>query len=245
MLNKLTDCPVVILPGWLLSPKNYVALESELKRYGFNVYTVDFPGFKNRNLSRVLNLTDYVKFLNKFLKQKKLTRVIFIAHSFGGRVALKLLSQNSKLAVALIISGTPGFPETAMWRLKLTQFLVKIGKLLSFLPPFIFFRKKIRQLFYRLNRNQDYLKATGKLKSTFENIIQEQLLDYMNKIRVPTLLLWGEKDRLVSVKTARKMQQFIKNSKMVVLPDLGHMLIYKQAEIATAQIKKFLETIIC
>jgi pimeloyl-ACP methyl ester carboxylesterase len=243
MEKKYKKFPVVILPGWLLSGDFYKELAEKLRQEGFAVYTIDFPGFNDRFLSRVLNLTDYVKYLNKFLRSHKLDRVIFIGHSFGGRVALKYISQNNKIAKALILSGTPGFPEVANWRLIASRFLAKLGKPVSYIPPFLFFRSKIRRLFYRLNRSGDYLKISGELKKTFQNIIKEHLINYMEKIRVPTLLLWGEKDRLVSVKTARKMHKKIAKSRIEILPQMGHMFIYKNPDKAVSSIIKFLNSI--
>lgn len=243
MTDEITQFPVVILPGWLIPAGEYHGLELELTKADFTAYVAEFPGFKSRSLKEVLNLTDYVRYLHKFLKQKKLSRVIFIAHSFGGRVALKLVSQNPKIAKALILSGTPGFPEVGNWRRILTKFITIIGKPITYIPPFIFFRGKLRRIFYRLNRSADYLKVTGELKKTFQNIIREQLINYMQKIRVPTLLLWGEKDRLVSVRTARKMQQMIFNSQLEIIPDMGHMFVYRNPEIVVKKLVNFLKSI--
>ncbi len=243
MDKELLNYPVVILPGWLLPAAKYESLAGALTSKGFTTYVAEFPGFKSRSLQEVLNLTDYVRYLNKFLKQRKLSRVIFIAHSFGGRVALKLVSQNPQIAKALILSGTPGFPEVGNWRLIFTRLMTFLGKPITYIPPFIFFRRQIKSFVYRSNRSADYLKVTGALKKTFQNIIREQLINYMQKIRVPTLLLWGEKDVLVSVKTARRMQNLIKNSQLVVVPETGHMLVYRNPEVVVAKVISFLRNI--
>jgi pimeloyl-ACP methyl ester carboxylesterase len=79
------------------------------------------------------------------------------------------------------------------------------------------------------------------MRETFKNIIKEPLTFYMKKIRIPTLLLWGEKDKTVPLKVAKKMQKTILNSKLEILPGLGHMFILENAEIAVGSIDNFIK----
>ncbi len=235
--------PVVILPGWLLGSKRFLGLAQEFEKQGYKTYIVDFPGFEDEvRLSSALNLTDYVKYLQQFLRRQNITRAVFIGHSFGGRVALKMLSQEPKKASALILSGTPGLPGITKFRFYVTVALVKAGKLVSFIPPFIFFRKLLREFFKKITRAHDYYRSDGLLRETFKNIVKEQLVEYMKKLRVPTLLLWGESDRLVSVKIARKMQRLILKSQLVVVPKMGHMFTYREPKVFVGYALKYLES---
>lgn len=236
--------PIVILPGWLLSAKRFAGLANEFKKEGYETHVVDFPGFEfSAKLTKIFNLTDYVKFLRSFLKQKRVSRAIFVAHSFGGRVALKLLSQEPKLAHALILSGTPGFPNISKFRRKLMRFIAKTGAFLSYIPPFLFFRPLLKKTLYRAAGSIDYLKLDGYVKKTFEIIVDETLEEYMKKIRVPTLLVWGDKDRLVSKKIAKRMQQTIKHSTLTILPELGHMFTYREPKLMASKVLEFLATL--
>ncbi len=107
----MNSYPIVILPGWLLGSDRFKPLSLVFQTLGFDTFTVDFPGFaQGEPLVKVFTLTDYVKYVQKYLKQNHIDKAIFICHSFGGRVALKLLSQEPQKAVCMIISGTPGFP---------------------------------------------------------------------------------------------------------------------------------------
>lgn len=48
------------------------------------------------------------------------------------------------------------------------------------------------------------------------------LLLKMEAITAPTLILWGEKDRVLSPENAKVFNRFIKGSQVVVMPGLGH-----------------------
>ena len=235
--------PVVILPGWRIGSSRFDGLKEIFKNEGYPTFVIDFPGFETGlELTKAFHLIDYVKFLDKFLRQKRITKAIFVCHSFGGRVALKYLSQQPHLAQALIISGTPGFKVFRL-RVLLTLLLAPVGKILIFVPPLFFFRKQLTQLLYRFSGTYDYYKTDGHLRQTFKNIIAESLLDYMKKIRIPTLLVWGEQDRVVPVGIANKMQKTILHSKIVTIAGENHNFVYKHPEKFSQPVLEFLKTL--
>ncbi|EKD28362.1 MAG: putative hydrolases or acyltransferases (Alpha/beta hydrolase superfamily) [uncultured bacterium] len=238
----MRNVPIIILPGWLTSTNKYQPLAHLLAKRGFPAYQVSFPEFESDEpITEALHLTDYVKVLQKFLKQKHIDKAVFLGHSFGGRVALKYLSQEPKKALALVLSGTPGFSNISKLRFYLMFSIAKLGKYITYIPPWLFFRKSLKKLFYKLVRAYDYYRADGFLKQTLKNIIDETLDDYMGKIRLPTLLLWGEKDSLVPVRIAKRMQKKIKNSKLVIVEGAKHNFIYQAPEIATQQLTEFIK----
>lgn len=240
--------PIVILPGWLLGSKRYLPLAAVLRKEGYKTYIVDFPGFEQGvSLTRALNLTDYVKYLHKFLHAHKIDRSILLCHSFGGRVAIKFTSQEPKKVAALILSGTPGYPGISKVRYTVTLFIAKVGKLITWLPPFFLIKKQLRSFFYRLIKSNDYYRASSLInsyvKDTFQNIIKEQLIEYMGKIRTPTLLVWGEKDVLVPLKIAQRMKNLLVNSTLTVVAKRGHMFIYQNPEEFLTNIRSFISSL--
>lgn len=241
----MTRYPIVILPGWLLSSDRYEKLAALLEEDGYETFIVDFPGFvKGKPLTKVFELSDYVKFLDKFLKARHISKAIFLCHSFGGRVALKFISQEPKKAAAIILSGTPGFPGIGKFRKKLFRLFSKLGKLITSIPPVFLFRPLFKKLLYKSTGSSDYQKLQGIIKLTFEKIVDESLAEYMSKIRVPTLLLWGKQDKLVPVRIAEKMHKTIRDSRLVIVENQGHMFAYRESELVKNHVLKFLENIL-
>lgn len=228
------DNPIVILHGWGLSKDRYGALSAELQKKGFRVFSFDFPGFgAEKAPENPLVLTDYVQFLNAYLKKNKLKNPVLVGHSFGGRVALKYQYVHPGEARALILTGTPGFTPVAKRKLMVLIALAKIGKIFLNIPF-------IRDWFYYVAGARDYYRAQGPMKQTFKNIVQEQLVDYMRSVRIPTLLVWGEHDMITPVWIARKMSGVIGNSKLIVIPESDHGVSYKKPELFVATIYDFL-----
>ena len=86
--------------------------------------------------------------------------------------------------------------------------------------------------------SEDYL-ATPALQQTFINIINEDLISLLPKIKIPTLLIWGENDKNTPLADARTMEQTVSNSKLVILAKAGHFSFVDKIEEFVNNIKKF------
>ena len=62
------------------------------------------------------------------------------------------------------------------------------------------------------------------MKDTFKNVISEDLAQFTGFIRVPTIIIWGDKDKSTPFEDAQFMNNKIKNSKLVVINGAGHAL---------------------
>ena len=82
---------IVFLHGWGADLNSFLWL----KDYFANEYSLiflDFDGFgKTGEPKEALNLFDYVLNLKKLLDNFDIEEICFVAHSFGGRVAIKYL----------------------------------------------------------------------------------------------------------------------------------------------------------
>jgi pimeloyl-ACP methyl ester carboxylesterase len=60
-------------------------------------------------------------------------------------------------------------------------------------------------------------------------------------LKMPTLILWGGRDKLVPLSVARQFQQDIAGSELVVFDDLGHVPQEEDAARTVVPVKAFLE----
>jgi pimeloyl-ACP methyl ester carboxylesterase len=54
------------------------------------------------------------------------------------------------------------------------------------------------------------------------------------------LILWGEEDKWIPIEQAYSLHQLIPNSKLVTVPQAGHLVIEERPEILFREIKEFL-----
>jgi len=67
------------------------------------------------------------------------------------------------------------------------------------------------------------------------------LRDRLPKIACPTLIVWGDKDRLVPVKDAAVFEELISDSRKVIYADTGHVSMMERPERFNADVGAFLD----
>jgi len=70
---------------------------------------------------------------------------------------------------------------------------------------------------------------------------KEVLLDRLPNISVPTLIVWGESDQILPVAHARAAAGRIRHSRLVIVPDCGHMPHIERPEAFLDAVISFLE----
>jgi pimeloyl-ACP methyl ester carboxylesterase len=64
--------------------------------------------------------------------------------------------------------------------------------------------------------------------------------EHLREIEAPTLILWGEDDRIVPVEAAHGFHAAIRNSKLVIYPKTGHLPQEEVADESAADVRAFL-----
>lgn len=231
---------ILVAHGWSLNPEtreHWQALISLLEQAGYPVKYLDMPGFE-LDLKKAWQLDDYVQWLLSHVKQAK--KCVVLAHSFGGQIACRLASTQPKNLQALILIGPAGIIDQA-WskqcKRKVFGVLAKTGKRL----PLGKVKKLAQRLLYFLARERDYYQASPLLKKTMSQVIQDEILNDLNKILVPCLIFWGEKDNFTPVKHAKIFAEQVKNSELIVMPQAGHSPHYYSPEPIGKKIITFLQ----
>ncbi len=64
--------------------------------------------------------------------------------------------------------------------------------------------------------------------------------DRLKEIACPTLIVWGERDRVVTAKDADVYEQLIPNARKVILKDTGHLPMIERPAAFNALLEEFL-----
>jgi pimeloyl-ACP methyl ester carboxylesterase len=195
------------------------------------------PGFgKSDKPARAWNLDDYCNFVNEFVQHLNLEKFYLLGHSFGGALAVKCSLKFPEKVNKLFLVGAACFRRKAV-RKRLFYIIAKILKIFSFLPGYLFLRKG----FYKfIVRRSDYPYAEGIMKDIYLKIIKEDLSSFLPLIQTPTVIIWGENDKIKKIKEARLLQEKIKNSKLEILANAGHSLYRKYPEESVKIIIRYL-----
>jgi pimeloyl-ACP methyl ester carboxylesterase len=202
------------------------------------VIRVDLPMFGGSEMPKTSwDLDDYIKFVADFIKKLDIQVNILAGHSFGGRIAIKGSATGLIKADKIILIASAGIARKHTFRNSIIKVLAKIGGLIAYIPPLVFWRQKMRRKLYGL-LGSDYLEA-GATKETFLKIIGEDLSSFAGKIIRPTLLIWGSDDMETPLADGKRLSGLIPNSKLKVIDGAGHFVHKEKAEEVAALIKKF------
>lgn len=233
-----SGCPIIILHGWGLSGRKYRRLILKLGA-NYHVLAIDLPGFGQTPLPPLTwGLPEYSQFIISLTKVLKLKKYVLVGHSFGGRVAIELASRRPKELNKLVLTGVPltrmpkGF-RLAFW------LGAKLGKKLSTVFPFSLAAHQGRRWLYRLARANDYVKETSDRKQIFNKIIKTKQKKLLAKIKVPTLVVWGKKDRLTPLVNARQLKRGLANCQLLLIERAGHRLPYQKPTECARAIEEF------
>jgi len=212
----------LILHGWNGSSDSWRKI-IEILGIKYKVICPDFPGFGKTETPKIpWSLNDFVEWLKEFTEKLNLKEFFLLGHSFGGRVAIRFSISHPEKVKKLILVSSAGIRQEWGLKEKIIFQISKIGNAIFSKNPFFRFKDGARNFFYRIARIKDYSKAKGMMKETMKKIVEEDLLPELSKIQNETLIIWGEKDKIVPLKYAFLFKEKIKNSKLEILPKIGH-----------------------
>jgi pimeloyl-ACP methyl ester carboxylesterase len=217
---------VLILHGWGGSSDSWVEFQEIVSKGGYRVIVLDLPGFgKSISPQEPWGINEYAEFILNFIKTAKNEFVepfYLIGHSFGGRIAVKFSGLYPKKIKKLILCDSAGIRPAPNLKTRIIILAAEIGKTVFSPQCLQIFRSTARNLFYSFLRSRDYVKAKGPMRETMKKVIGEDLLKDLSGIEAQTLIVWGEKDKMVPRKYALAFKEKIKNSELIILPKIGH-----------------------
>lgn len=197
---------VVLLHGWGQNIEMMAPLGNLLKD-NHRVTIIDLPGFGLSDLpDYAYSVYDYVSLLEDLFHELKIKKPSLIGHSFGGRLSIIYASRND--TEKLVLFGSPcvrhehkSFKQSVLKTLKKVKFLSPLGE---FVKKFV--------------GSVDYKNAKGVMRDVLVKTVNEDLSECAKKIKIPTLLIWGDNDEAVPLNEAKELESLLTDGALIVLP---------------------------
>ena len=217
---------IIILPGWGNTRNTFNYFINYFKDK-YTIYIFDYPSFGKSPLpNKTLTIYDYANTIYDFLKKEKIIKPIIIAHSFGGRITSILLGKLNYKVNKIILIDVAGIKEKKNIKTIIKVITYKILKKLTiFIPKNK--RNTIKDILFNTFSSSDYKEIPKIMRLTFQNIVKENLLKYYKNIDCETLIIWGEKDKDTSIKSAYIINKVIKDSGLIIIKDGNHFSYLK------------------
>ena len=195
----------------------HVAVAIDLVGFGRNRFFL-------RRSSLPLAFADIAGLLGRWLEASFDERVHVVGNSMGGHVAIHLAAARPDLVRSLTLVDSTGIPFDVAPGQHLKNLIVPRGAL-SFAT--ILARDALRS-------------GPTAITLAFARLLRDDARPLIRQIRVPALLLWGERDPLVPLAYAKQMNELIPGSRLVVVPDAGHIPMWENPEFFNRELLEFL-----
>jgi pimeloyl-ACP methyl ester carboxylesterase len=255
--------PILLLHGTSDSLHTWDGWVRELSKTR-RVLRVDLPGFGLTGPAAHgdYGIRRYVEFVHALLEQQQLGRVVIAGNSLGGEVAWMTAAAHPERVAGLVLLDPAGLPfEPEALPLGFQMSATSVGSWMGrYLLPRPMVRNSVEAVFGRPERvpqaevdrffemtvragNREALHL--RLQALMAERAQGLQVPEWPKVLAPTLLVWGEKDRLIPPRTA---EAYLKArapqappAELRVLPGLGHVPQLEDPAASLAAVRPFLD----
>jgi pimeloyl-ACP methyl ester carboxylesterase len=247
--------PLVLVHGLSGAATNWVAL-APLLAERFRVLIPDLPGHGgSAPLNGAKSLNPFADSVAELASHEEMLPAALVGHSLGGLVALRLAVRRPEAASALVLAAAAGI-STASSRV---DRLLRIG---SFLRPGRFYSRfrarveeslALRYLVFGYWGASDPAALKPQVVDGFLSgsalhtdtvtaaraLVRDDPRADLERVRCPTLALWGARDRQVPVADAFEYARRLR-APVRLIADCGHLLIGERPEACVDAITIFL-----
>ncbi|MEW6300398.1 MAG: alpha/beta hydrolase [Thermodesulfobacteriota bacterium] len=208
----------------------------------FTVYLPAHPGFsKSGGLEKIDTMEDLVFHYTDVMDHLGLTQPYVVGLSLGGWLAAELATRYSSRIRKLVLIDAVGLRVPGAPIADIFAATPEETRQLVFHDP----QSDLARMLVPDVPSPEVLENTLKAREATARVGWNPLLcnpklrERLYRITVPTLILWGESDRLVPVAHGRAYQEGIAGSKLVVLEKCGHAPPFEQPEETAKIIEEF------
>jgi pimeloyl-ACP methyl ester carboxylesterase len=204
------------------------------------VYAFDMVGTgKSDCPDRSYSLTDQAKFLHGFMAALSINSATLVGNSMGGGVALEFTRLYPDQVDKLVLVDSMGLGREISWGIRLITLpaivnLLQPGRWMipamlrsnfedaKRLPPeWIEFRYPIFAIPGRNRVIQQIGQSNFNLRGVRTEVYQP-ILEHLAQIKNKTLIIWGDRDRIIPVKHAYTAAANLPNNQLHIFPRCGH-----------------------
>lgn len=231
--------PILVVHGLGAESAAMMPLARALAARGFRATMIDLPGCGRSPAGpRPLTIDDAGKYAADAAKALGMgDRPTMLGHSLGGWiVAWQALARPARTGPIVLVApaGMLFSPPPVEDLLPTTVAGARRNLALLFVRP-----PRVPDFALWINVRKDRRGSRDLWRSalTGENLLDGRL----GEVKSPALVVAGAQDKIVPPRTAEAMARGIKDARLLVLPDAGHMLIWERADAVADAAARFLE----
>jgi pimeloyl-ACP methyl ester carboxylesterase len=212
----------------------------------YRVIAPYFPGYGNSTGEELIDdVLDASLFYHQLMDDLGIASAHVVGHSMGGMLAAELAAVDIRRVKKLVLVAPAGFwldehPIPDVFAMELPELATHL-----FHDP----QSPLAKMFTTIPEDPQvladmYVERTKRLTqaSKFLWPIPDRGLNRrIWRVAAPTLVLWGESDRLIPSIYAKEFTSHIRDARAATIKDAGHMVMYEQPEAFLKNVREFLK----
>lgn len=235
--------PIVLIHGFASSTYTFRRVIPFLQKH-YSVIAIDLPGFgkSDKSTSFIYSFQNYAKLLLECMNQFEYANFSIVAHSMGGQIALNMALLAPERVSKLVLLCSSGYLKRARKVLIYTSYLPLFDKLAYYYVQKKGVRHHLNNVFFdKTLINDEMIEEFGKPlseKGFYKALIRllrhregDLLPNQLQDIHVPTLLIWGEEDRVVPLEIGKRLVRDLPDARLITYKKTGHLITEEQPEL--------------
>jgi pimeloyl-ACP methyl ester carboxylesterase len=215
----------------------------------YRTYALDLLGFGQTDKTPLVHdMDDLVRFIHGFMETLHIEKASLIGNSMGGGLALQFALDYPEMVDKLVLADNAGMGREVCSDFRLCSLPLVNGFILSFgrndpsrmlkmlaYDPSVF-TPEFKEQMSRYSSGPASVKALLSTISAGINIlgqkdkITRQLRQKLHTIKNPTLIVWGNNDRIIPVAHAQIAVKNIPAARLERFDNCGHMPMFEQPD---------------
>jgi pimeloyl-ACP methyl ester carboxylesterase len=225
------------------------------------VITLDLPGFGHSPMPREpISISGYARILDRLLDQLGIDAAAIVGNSMGGFIGAELAIAFPQRVERLVLVSAAGIsthqPRGSTRSVpavrRLERILMASGAWTASKSDTVARRARLRDATLKVVVRHpsrlpaalaaEQLRGAGKpgFLQGLEAVLDYQIRERLGEIACPTLIVWGDGDRLINVRDADVFAELIPNSRKVIFQDTGHMAMLERPDAFNRLLGEFL-----
>lgn len=208
--TKNSGPPLVLLHGFqsgadIWYPHTFPALTARR-----HVLALDLPGFAYSGTLRNYSPDSYAHFLHAFLDTLHYEKVDLLGHSMGGQVAVATAASRPERIRKLVLVSSAGLPRSESPVTALAIITDRSTFHVRLYPTVLRLATRVR---------------AG--RACIKMVREDSVYGLLSDLTMPTLVVWGSRDRLVPLEHATIFARAIPHARLAIMRGCGHLPFYQ------------------
>lgn len=243
---------ILLLHGYTGSKYNWIKFAPYLTK-NYHVVIPDIPGYgeSSKIEKDSYDLSSQILRLHKFAQAIELKKFHIVGNSMGGGLSgtYAVRYPDEVISVGLFCASGVMFPGNSELKtmndpgknpflIKDSKGMQRIMELLYAKQPFIPYPLKKLLLKTYLDNRQFYEKEAKEFAPDVYSLEKD-----LPNIKAPTLILWGDQDKIIDISSVAVFEKGLINHKTVIIKDCGHVPMMEKPQETAMQYLDFVQGI--